>query len=122
MSTGGPEEVGAQVTVTEALENAVVGVQANQGERQPHNYGGWNYGRPGGEGDLSVTQFSVAGLSAAENVREGAIDSMPRLIEYLMADQAPNGGLRYRPPNHGPTPQMTASGLWCYRLAEVPVE
>ena len=116
LATGGPNEVGASSTPMQALANAIVGVQNAQGSSLPNNDGGWYYYSPGGTGDLSVTQFAVAGLSAAENVIEGSTTVFPRLIPYLISSQANNGGLKYRPNSGGPRHSMTATGLWCYRL------
>ena len=65
LSTGGPEEVNATTTVSQALANAVLAMNSVQGDRAPNNEGGWNYRRPEINGDLSTTQFAVAGLSAA---------------------------------------------------------
>ncbi|MBM4291275.1 MAG: terpene cyclase/mutase family protein [Deltaproteobacteria bacterium] len=120
--TGGPDDVGANVTVTQAIANAVMAVQDAQGALLPSNNGGWNYFAPEGNGDLSVTQFAVAGLSAAENVIAGARDAFPPLLPYLMSAQPADGGLKYRPAGSASSSSMTATGLWCYRLAEVPVE
>ncbi len=120
LATGGPDEVGAPVTATQALANGVVGLQRTQGMQGPNNIGGWNYNNPTASGDLSTTQFGVAGLSAAENILEGAAMNLPNVINFLMVDQDDrNGGLSYNP-NSEPSSSMTASGLWCYRLAEVP--
>ena len=61
----------------------------------------------------------MAGLSAAANVIDGADMTLPNVVNFLMADQNANGGLSYHPGNQ-PSSSMTASGLWCYRLAQVP--
>ena len=119
IATGGPDEVGAPVTVTQAIANGVVSLQNNQGNFNPNNNGGWNYGAPQQSGDLSTTQFAVAGMSAAANVIDGADMTLPNVVNFLMADQNANGGLSYHPGNQ-PSSSMTASGLWCYRLAQVP--
>ena len=120
--TGGPEDVGASVTASQAIANAIMGIQDAQGLLVPHNNGGWNYTSPGSNGDMSVTQFVVAGLSAAENVISGARDVFPQLIPYLEASQPADGGLKYRPSGGASSSSMSATGLWCYRLAETPVE
>ena len=119
VATGGPDEVGAPVTVTQAIANGVVSLQNTQGMVNPNNNGGWNYGAPQASGDLSTTQFAIAGLSASANIIDGADQSVPNVVNFLMADQAANGGLSYHPGNQ-PSSSMTASGLWCYRLAQVP--
>ena len=120
--TGGPEDVGANVTATQALANAIMGVQDAQGQSVPYNNGGWNYTSPTTNGDMSVTQFVVAGLSAAENVISGARDVFPNLIPYLESSQPVDGGLKYRPNGGASSSSMSATGLWCYRLSETPVE
>jgi len=119
LATGGPDEVGAAVTVTQAIANNVVSLQNNQGNIAPNNVGGWNYGAPNGSGDLSTTQFAVAGLSAAANLIDGADAVLGNTVNFLMADQQGDGGMSYNP-NSASSSSMTASGLWCYRLAQVP--
>jgi MYXO-CTERM domain-containing protein len=119
VATGGPDEVGAPVTVTQAIANGVVSLQNNQGMLNPNNNGGWNYGAPQASGDLSTTQFAIAGLSAAANIIDGADLAVPNVVNFLMADQSADGGMSYHPGN-APSSSMTGSGLWCYRLAQVP--
>ena len=46
VATGGPDEVGAPVTVTQAIANGVVSLTNTQ-MANPNNMGGWNYGNPG---------------------------------------------------------------------------
>ncbi len=122
LSSEGPDELGSTVTVSQALANAVVALQAVQANRTPDNEGGWNYRQAEGRGDLSTTQFAVAGLSAASNLIEGAADPLQDVIPFLQRSQRGNdGGMGYRP-NGTPSSSMTATGLWCYRLAEVPTE
>ena len=118
-ASGGPDDVGAPVTATQALANGVVALQNNQGMQPPNNQGGWNYGAPNNSGDLSTSQFAVAGLSAAENLIEGAAQVLPNTVNFLMADQNADGSGAYHPGNAGSS-SMTASSLWCYRLIEVP--
>ncbi|MEZ4466624.1 MAG: hypothetical protein R3F43_19800, partial [bacterium] len=77
VATGGPDAVGAQVTASQAIANGVVSLQNNQGNFPPQNVGGWNYRNPEQQGDMSTTQFAVAGLSAAEQVIEGANAVLP---------------------------------------------
>ena len=118
-ATGGPDEVGAPVTVTQAIANGVVSLNNTQGMVNPNNMGGWNYGNPGPSGDLSTTQFAVAGLSAAANVIDGGDQAVPGVVNFLMAGQNADGGSGYRPGN-GSSSSMAASALWCYRLAQIP--
>ncbi len=119
VATGGPDAVGAPVTASQAIANGVVALHANQGMQPPNNQGGWNYGAPNNSGDLSTSQFAVAGLSAAENVVEGAARVLPNSVNFLMADQNADGSGGYHPGNGGSS-SMTGSLLWCMRLLEVP--
>jgi hypothetical protein len=119
VATGGPDEVGAPVTATQAIANGIVSLQNNQGMQNPNNNGGWNYGAPQASGDLSTTQFAIAGLSAGANIIDGADAAVPAVVNFLMADQAADGGSAYRP-GQGSTSSMTASALWCLRLAQIP--
>ena len=119
ITSGGPELTDAPITVTQAIANAVVALRAVQGDRSPNNEGGWNYRLPESNGDLSTTQFAVAGLSAASNIIEEAGDQLEDVLPFLRGNQNGDGGLGYRPGNRSSS-SMTASGLWCYRLTEVP--
>ena len=113
LSTGGVDDLGSPVLVSQAIANGVVALQRNQ----PMNATGWGYDGPGV--DLSNTQFGAAGLAAAENVVAGASRRLGRLPEMLMGITDPaDGGLTY----WGGTSSsaMTSSGIWCYRLAGVP--
>ena len=121
LSTGGIDDVDANVLVSQALANAVRGVQRVQGAISPNNNGGWNYYTPVENGDLSVTQFAAAGLSASGNVTTSSVESMNHLVNFLQNAQREDGGFPYAP-NSENRPQMTASGLWCYRLADVPID
>jgi len=119
-ATGGQEDVGAQVEVTAAIENAVGALKQTQGNNGGCNGGGWNYNNPGQNGDLSTTQFAMAGLAAAVSVQEDAADTLERTATFLDRAQQANGGLMYHAcSGHQPSHAMTASGIWCYRLAGV---
>ena len=121
IATGGPDDVGAQVTVSQAITNGVLALHRVQGNVLPDNPGGWNYRQPENNGDMSTTQFAVAGLSAASNIFDNAGDPIPDVLPYLEHNQNLNrGGLGYRPRDNNPSSSMTASGLWCYRLGEIP--
>ena len=93
-ATGGPDDVGANVTVTQAIANGVVSLQRNQGNFNRNNAGGWNYTTAQQSGDLSTTQFGVAGLSAAANVVDGADATVPAVVNFLRADQGADGAWR----------------------------
>jgi hypothetical protein len=119
LASGGPDAVGAQVTANQALANGVVAIHNTQGNQAPNNVGGWNYRNPGPSGDLSTTQFAVAGLSAAENIIAGAAAVLPNTLNFLLADTNADGGSAYQPGQESSS-SMTATSLWCYRLAQVP--
>ena len=124
LATGGPEEVGAAVTVTQALANAVTAVRNARATYAP-NGGGWHYRSPQSITDLSVTQFAVAGLSAAQNLIPDATQEFPPFINFLMRSQSRDGGFVYRLNGHQGSEghsTMSATGLWCLRLAQVPIE
>ncbi|MCB9537403.1 MAG: hypothetical protein H6704_14210 [Myxococcales bacterium] len=119
--TGGPDDVGAGVPVSQAVANAVNALKGTQGNRGA-NQGGWNYTSPGNDGDLSTTQFAMAGLSAAAALRPDADDTLPRTAEFTTNAKNGDGGHKYRGGgNYASTSAMTASGVWTYRLAGRPV-
>ena len=121
-ATGGEDDVQARVDVTTAVENGVNALRNNMG-RQPCNNGGWNYTTPSSTGDLSTTQFAIAGLAAAVSVVEDAADELAVSPDFLSNAQNADGGHKYRSDCNGggqaSSHAMTASGLWCYRLAGV---
>jgi hypothetical protein len=121
LSYDGPDFVSNGITVSQSLAHAVQSLNAVQGTASPNNTGGWNYRRAETIGDLSTTQFAVAGLSAASNIIEDAQDQIFEVIPFLDYVQSLDNayGLSYRPTNNSSS-SMTATGLWCYRLAEVP--
>ena len=118
-ATGGEDDVQAQVTVTLAVENGVQALQNTMG-RQGCNIGGWNYTTPQQSGDLSTAQFAIAGLAAAVSVVEDAADELVLSPDFLANSQNADGGHKYRScGGQQSSHAMTASGLWCYRLAGV---
>ena len=82
--------------------------------------------------DLSCTQFAMIGLKAAEEA--GIQLTLPETWEgvwskaetYVTRSQQPDGGFGYYPAGApepgGSSGRMTAAGVWCLRLAGVPVE
>ena len=123
LATGGPEEVGAPTTVTQALANAITATQNARSTQLPN--GGWMYYGPSSSSDLSVTQFSIAGLSAAQNIIDEATRDFPDFIQFLTNSQSQDGGFAYRVSGRrggGSHSTMSATGLWCLRLSQVPVE
>jgi MYXO-CTERM domain-containing protein len=118
--TGGPDNVGAQVTVSQAVANAVAALRGTQGNRGA-NQGGWNYNVAENDGDLSTTQFAMAGLSAAAALRPDADDGLPAAVGFVTNAKNGDGGHKYRGGGgQASTSPMTASGIWTYRLAGLP--
>ncbi len=121
LSTGGPDQVGAQVSVAQAIQNGAQALINNQGHPNLWcNWGGWNYVSAGSDGDLSTTQFAMAGLSAASASWPQADDTLVDTIPFLQNTQSQDGGHNYRGCQNGPIHSMTASGLWTYKLAGIP--
>ncbi|MFN3198841.1 MAG: MYXO-CTERM sorting domain-containing protein [Bradymonadia bacterium] len=120
LTTGGPNDVGAGAAVNTAVNNAVNALRNTQGS-QGSNQGGWNYTTPDSNGDLSTTQFSMAGLAAAVSVRPDAGDTLPLAVSFVTNAKNGDGGHKYRSGgNYNSTSAMSASGLWTYRLAGLP--
>ena len=119
LETGGPDEVGAPVTVSEAIANgvdALLAVQSNNADWC--NSGAWNYRAPGTDGDLSTTQYAMAGLSAATSVIPGADETLPRVQGFLFNAQNDDGGLKYRGCKaYVSASATTGAGIWSMRLS-----
>ena len=122
LSTGGPDNVGARVTVTQAITNGTTALKRTQGN-QGCNRGGWSYTNPSNDGDLSTTQFSMAGLSAASAHVGNAANTLPNAVTFLQNSQNADGSGRYRGCNGSHRfHSMTASNLWGNRLAGLPLD
>ncbi len=88
--------------------------------------GGWRYGPNYDRSDMSVTQWPVIGLEAADS---NFGTSVPQYVKdeleiYLEADQDPDGGFGYTAP--GGNVARTGAGLACLAwigtsVADVPV-
>ncbi len=115
LASGGPDDLGAQVPVPNAIANAVAAMHRGQ-----QVDGSWSYDpRRGPGGPLTTTTFATAGLSAAAAHIEGAVAPLPQLVNFLIRDQQPDGSFGYVPAGRAGS-TMTASGIWCHRLSEVP--
>jgi len=124
LASGGPRDVGAAISVEEAVRNGMLGLVATQGS-QGCNEGGWNYYQPSTDGDLSCTQFSLAGLSASRTVLLNDIETIDTALEGVRpfvtnAKNMASGGHAYRGCRTNPTHSMSASGIWSYRLSGLP--
>lgn len=115
--TGGPDNVGANINVTEGIRRAVNNLVALQNR----SGGGMGYNVNNSRPDMSTTQFAMAGLYAAETVQPGANASLVNARGYINSTKAGNGAHGYSGPennNHA----MTASGAWTYLLSGLPPE
>ncbi len=126
LATGGPDQLGpagGRVSVLAAMERMVATVRSKQG-RDPArcSFGGWNYNDPEIDGDLSVTQFAMAGLSAAAAIVEDADETLGDAVALIDHTKHASGGHTYRGCGNRLRHSMTASGLWTYRLAGVPAD
>ncbi|MFN3202932.1 MAG: hypothetical protein ACE366_31355 [Bradymonadia bacterium] len=113
LGTGGPDDVGATRTVTQALVNGVANLR-----RQQNALNGWNYSTPSDYSDLSTTQFALLGLSAASRavlVPRAMLESAGQAIELHHEE---NGCYRYRTAAWWSdcSSSMTASALWVARM------
>jgi len=119
LETGGPDDVQAGFPVSQAISRGTSSLKAHQsGNSEWCNFGGWNYRSPQQDGDLSTTQFAMAGLSAASSQIPEAVDSLAMAVNFLQNVQNEDGGMKYRGCLETPsTSAMTAAGIWSYRLA-----
>jgi hypothetical protein len=92
----------------------------NRGNEADTYYGGWRYYfPPGGDSDLSVTQFVVMGLYYGSHYRgisvAGQVWVAP-LKKFLQRAAVPGGGFSYTP-GGGTYYSMTGAGFWCSAMA-----
>ena len=114
LSTGGPDNVGAALTVTQGLQNAVANLSRNQ-----NLFGGWNYSVPENDNDLSTTQFALAGLSAASAVVNVDLNVIRRGAGSVDGNHRGAGCFSYRTSGWaGCSSSMTASAIWVQRIGE----
>lgn len=115
--SGGPDNVGAGITVTEGIRRAVSSLTALQNR----SGGGMGYNLNSPRADLSTTQFAMAGLYAAETVQPGANASLVNARGFINGTKHNGGGHGYTSAddnNHA----MSASGAWTYLLSGLPTE
>ncbi|MEE2643489.1 MAG: MopE-related protein [Myxococcota bacterium] len=121
LSTGGPNDVGAGRLVRDALRFGSENLNRTQGA-QGCNQGGWNYTDPRDDGDLSTTQFAMAGLHAAARIHPEAGAQLARAVPFIDNTRSAGDGHSYRCNRDSTSSQMTVSGIWTYRLAGLPTE
>jgi hypothetical protein len=121
--TGGPNLIGANALVTQAILQGVTSLKDNQSPvERMCNSGGWNYTLPNEEGDLSATLFAISGLESTSSL-VNVDDSLNQLPNFLASFQNPDQGYKYRGcTQRASTNSMSAAALWLYRLANIPLE
>ena len=130
-ATGGPEDVGAMLPVSEALRTCVDNFIARQGgtlEECPRCAGSLSMDYSGDCQTgciLPPHQFPMAALAAAAAVFEDAAATLERAVGFLDRTSNPDGGHRYHSTNttgYGVWPSsssMGATAVWSYALAGV---
>ena len=114
LSTGGPNEVGARVTVRRAVHQAIIAFMGSQARN-----GGWSYNRGGT--DMSCTHFSQMGVSAVQRHDETVTpDTLSRARQMVDVLQKPDNSFGNYTDQETGSPLMTAIAVWIYRLAGVP--
>jgi hypothetical protein len=123
LNTGGPDDVGANTIVSDAVNQGVQSLKNIQGipGQNGDNAGGFDYNARNNRGDMSTTQFAMAGLFTAERIIPQASNTLSIARGFINNTKSGNGGHAYGSggsPNHA----MTASGAWTYLLSGFPPE
>jgi hypothetical protein len=113
---GGPDEVGAPVTVRAALRNGVAALVRVQSWIAPLNLGGFGRMGPWEEADREATYYAAWALAAAAELGEDTGGALERLRVYLDRAQDASGGFREYPESGDPDSESTAVALWLLRL------
>ena len=119
LSTMGPDDVGANTTVTGALSTGVQqlkNMQGIAGQNSP-NDGGFDYNSRNNRGDMSTTQFAMAGLFASERILPQAANTLPLARGFINNTRGGDGGHAYAAFGNSNNHAMTASGAWTYLLS-----
>ena len=131
LGSGGPDDVGARLGVSEGLRNAVRAMEEGQAPAIGPNWGQpegadppdircWSYNAGSCGRDYSTNHHVVAGLAAAATIIDGADELVPDAVELINNLQHPDGGhvyfTRCDPQRRG-YHTATATGLWVYGLA-----
>jgi hypothetical protein len=114
LETGGPDDVGAPVSVRTAVANGVAALRTAQGQGTL-----WSVGGPGL--DLEMSYMAATGLSAASRVLPGADATLSAMGPGLDALQNQDGGFAANQ-GQASTAGATWTGLWLHRLAETPAD
>ncbi|MCB9539606.1 MAG: hypothetical protein H6704_25625 [Myxococcales bacterium] len=122
LSSGAPDDVGAPITLSQAISNGVARIRARQGGRNsPTVRGGWNYTTPvAADGsDTSASQFVLAGLSAASAHDPAVRDAWSEALLFVDNSRA-DAGHGYRTISESASSTVTAAGPWMYRMVGEP--
>ncbi len=99
-------------------------VQGLQVAKGP-NKGGWRYG-PGGDADLSATQFALLALRAASQAGYPVEKTSPNVWKnaavYVRGCQRPSGGFTYQRQGSAVTGSMTGCGVGCLIICKEQME
>jgi hypothetical protein len=114
LSTGGPDQVGARVTVSRAIRQALIALLGSQASN-----GGWSY--TGGGTDMSCTHFSQMGVSAMQFLDDSVtLEHLSRTESVVDILKKSDGGHSNYIDFTESTLLMTSIAVWIYRLSEVP--
>ena len=122
--TGGPQQVGARVTVSQAIINGVSRLKERQGfQPDACNDGAWSLRAPTAAGDLNATQYAMLGLSAAENIVPEATATLNEAESFIDRTVTEDGGHQYIGcGDRDATTAMTSAAINAYRQLGVTIE
>lgn len=118
LATGGPDIVGATMTVTNSLNHGIETLKILQAASDRM---GFAYNTNNLHTDMSTTQFGMAGLYAASRINVTALNSLSLSRSFIVAARNVNGGSSYQP-GGTVTHAMSASGIWTLLLSGLSVE
>lgn len=113
ISTGGPNLIGARMSVFDAINHSIETIVLLQNLSDRFGFG---YNINNLHTDMSTTQFGMAGLNAAGRININALASISLTRQFILASRNQFGGFSYQP-NGQITHAMTASGLWTLMLS-----
>lgn len=118
LSTGGPNLIGARMSVEGAINHSIETLRILQSRSDRL---GFAYNVNNLHTDMSTTQFGMAGLYAAARINPLSINTLSLTRSFISASRNNNGGSSYQP-NGNITHAMSASGIWTLLLSGLSVE
>ncbi len=114
LAAGGPDEVGADLTVSAAIARGVQALSENR-----YAGGGWNYINGDNNGDLSATRYAVGGVAAVEAA--GADALLRDVAVFVDSHRNGDGSYRYRTlsAERGGV-ALTGDAVWIYLRGGTP--